>query len=259
MVSTSRPLSLRALVLVCIALLLALPAFAQDNKALTNKDILDMVRQGLSESVIVKVIQASDSDFDTSPEAMTKMQSAGATVKVMDAMLKAGASKKKSAAAAPATPPPANPPAPGNAAPGSAKPAADANAGKYLLKEGTPVPLKFAADISSRYAAPGDKVPLTLVADLKVGNVVVVRQGAKAVIVVTNSKKSTMLPPSNGELNLHLEELTGDSVRIRLRAGVTRDSTLGEIGKLRHSNVEVDEGTPITAYVDEDIWLPPAN
>ena len=258
MVPNGNPLSGRRVLQSCVAafffLAVLFSAAAQDNKALTNKDVLDMVKQGLNDAVIVKVIQASDTKFDTSPEAMTKMQGAGASVKVMDAMLKAEAGKKK-AAASPAPVAPANPAPP----PTETKAAPDANAGKYLLKEGTPVPLRFAGDISSRYASPGDKVPLTLVADLKVGDVVVVKQGAKAVIVVTSAKKSSMLPPSNGELTLHLEELSSGSVRIRLRAGVTRDSTLGALGKLRHSNMEVDEGTPLTAYVDEDTWLSPAN
>jgi hypothetical protein len=222
-------------------------ASAQDQKALTNKDILDMVKKGLSESVIVKVIQASDTNFDTSPDAMTQIQSSGATLKVMDAMLKAGAGKRKTAAAATAA--------------GADKPAlpapADANAGKYLLKEGTEVSLKFAADVSSRYATAGDKVALTLVNDVRVGDVVVVKQGAKAIVVVTNAKRAGMLPGSSGELSLHIEQMTSGANRIRLRG--SNGSVLAGITKIRHSNMDVDEGTPLTAYVDEDVWLPPAN
>jgi hypothetical protein len=233
--------------LVLSLLIAATVGWAQDQKALTNRDILDMVKKGLNESVIVKVIQASDTDFDTSPDAMTQMQSGGASVKVLDAMLKAEVNKKK-AAAAPA--PAAAPPAASTAAP------ADPNAGKYLLKEGTEVPLKFATDVSSRYATEGDKVDLTLVSDLKVGDMVVVKQGAKAFVVVTNSKKSGMLPGSNGELSLSMGNMTSGVYRIRLRGA--KGSVLGPLGQLKHGNVEVDEGTPLRAFVDEDIWLPPA-
>ena len=237
----------KKILLLLLAAVTATCASAQDQKALTNKDILDMVKKGLSESVIVKVIQASDTNFDTSPDALTQMQSSGTTLKVMDAMLKAGAGKRKTAAASttaaadkPATPAPV-----------------DANAGKYLLKEGTEVSLKFAADVSSRYASEGDKVALTLVNDVKVGDVVVVKQGAKAIVVVTNAKKAGLLPGSTGELSLHLEQMTSGTNRIRLRG--SKGSVLAGIAKIRHGNMDVDEGTPLTAYVDEDIWLPPAN
>lgn len=238
--------SKRVVWLVLIAAFAAAFSWAQDQKALTNKDILVMLKQGLSESVIVKVIQASDTNFDTSPDAMTQMQSAGASVKVMDAMLKADASKKKVAAAPAAAP----------AAP-TATPPADEHAGKLLLKEGTEVPLKFATDESSRYATEGDKVELTLVSDLRVGDVVLVKQGAKAIAVVTHGKRSGMLPGSNGELSIQLKEMSSGGDRIRLRGGRGRDAVLGSIGQIRHGNLEVEEGTPVTGYVDEDIWLSP--
>lgn len=235
--------------MVLIAAMAAASGWAQDQKALTNKDILDMVKQGVGESVIVKVIQASDTNFDTSPDAMTQMQSAGTSVKIMDAMLKAEASKKKAAV----TSVPAATPAPPSTAPPT-----DPHAGKYLLREGTDVPLRFAQDESSRYASEGDKVQLTLTSDLKIGDVVVVKQGAKAVAVVTHTKKSGMLPGSNGELSLQIKELLSGSDRIRLRGGSGRDTVLGSLGQIKHGNVEIEEGTPLTVYVDEDVWLSPA-
>ncbi|MGH9742927.1 MAG: hypothetical protein ACRD51_11315, partial [Candidatus Acidiferrum sp.] len=221
-----------AWLLLTVALAASLGS-AQDHKALTNKDITDMVKQGLNDSVIVKVIQASDTNFDTSPGAMTQMQSGGASVTVMGAMLKAEAAKKKTAATPPS-------PAPSTAPPAAAPPS-DPHAGKYLLKEGTEVPLKFATDESSRYASEGDKAELTLLSDIKVGDVVVVKQGAKAIAVVTHAKKSGMLPGSNGELNMQLKELQSGGARIRLRGGMARDAVLGPIGQIKHGNIEVEE------------------
>src|SRR5258705_13221727 len=52
-------------------------------------------------------------------------------------------------------------------------------AATYLLKEGTEVDLKFAQDISSKTAAEDDRVNFELVEDLKVGDVVVAKAGAK--------------------------------------------------------------------------------
>src|SRR5690348_13363916 len=51
---------------------------------------------------------------------------------------------------------------------------------KLVLKEGTDVKLKFAQDLSSKTAAEDDPVNLVLDEDLKVGDVVVAKAGAKA-------------------------------------------------------------------------------
>lgn len=56
-----------------------------------------------------------------------------------------------------------------------------------VLREGTDVKLKFADDLSSKTASDGDPVNLILDEDLKVGDVVVARSGAKAVGEITNA------------------------------------------------------------------------
>src|SRR5580698_4978008 len=63
------------------------------------------------------------------------------------------------------------------AAPAAAAPDAS---GKYMLREGTDVNLKFAQDLSSKTSSEGDPVALILVDDLMVGNVVVAKAGAHA-------------------------------------------------------------------------------
>lgn len=245
----------------------ALAALGQEHKALTNKDVVDMVKQGLNESMIIKVIQASDSDFDTAPDAMTQLQNAGVSLNIMDAMLKAKAAKK-----APA-PAPAGAPTPAAVATPASTPAAasaDANAGKYLLKEGTDVSLKFSSDLSSKTASEGDTVELSVDSDIKVGEVVVVKQGSKAVAVVSNAKKAGMMGKP-GELNIQLQHLTTGDTRVRLRGTKGREGEgktgtavaltvlFGPIGLIKHGkNVEVKAGTPLTAYVDQDTWVPPA-
>jgi len=49
------------------------------------------------------------------------------------------------------------------------------------LKEGTDVPLKFAEPISSKTSSEGDPVNFVLADDIKVGDIVVAREGAKAI------------------------------------------------------------------------------
>jgi len=147
--------------------------------------------------------------------------------------------------------------------------AADASA-KLVLKEGTDVKLKFAQDLSSKTAAEDDPVNLVLDEDLKAGDVVVAKAGAKALGTVTHVKKAGMMGKA-GELNMRLEYvLVGDS-RMKLRgtkgkegqgkegAAVALTVLFGPIGLIKHGkNVEIKEGTPLSAYVDQDFTVPAA-
>src|SRR5579859_1435502 len=168
--------------LVFVVLLMAAVStlgWSQAQKSLTNKDVTDMVKQGMNEALIIKVIQASDSNFDVSADAVAQLKAGGATQNIIDAMVQAQASKSASTAPAPAPAPAALP--------------ATANNGRLLLKEGTELPLKFANDLSSKTASEGDSVELTLDGDIKVGDVVVAKSGSRAVAVVSNAKKAGMM------------------------------------------------------------------
>jgi hypothetical protein len=141
--------------------------------------------------------------------------------------------------------------------------------GKLVLKEGTDVKLKFADNLSSKTAAEGDPVNLILDEDLKVGDVVVVKAGAKAVGTISNAKKAGMMGKA-GELNMRLEHLTAGPERIRIRgskgkegegkegATVALTVLFGPIGLIKHGkNVEIKAGTPLAAYVDQDTPIAP--
>jgi hypothetical protein len=142
--------------------------------------------------------------------------------------------------------------------------------GKLALKEGTDVKLKFAQDLSSKTANDDDPVNLVLDEDLKVGDVTVIKAGAKALGTITHAKKAGMMG-KGGELNLRLEYLIATDSRVRLRgtkgkegegkvgAAVALTVLFGPIGLIKHGkNVEIKQGTPLAAYVDQDYSLPAA-
>jgi hypothetical protein len=142
---------------------------------------------------------------------------------------------------------------------------------KVVLREGSDVKLKFAQDLSSKTASEGDTVSFVLVEDLIVGNIVVAKAGAKAVGTVSNVKKAGMMG-RGGELNVRLEHLkVGDNkVRLRGNKGKTGDDKTGQavaltvlfgpIGLIKHGkDIVVKEGTPLAAYVDDDVSLPPVS
>jgi len=171
------------------------------------------------------------------------------------------------AAAVPA--PPATPAA--VVASPAAVPAATAPdaSGKYMLRDGTDVNLQFAQDLSSKTSSEGDPVTLTLVDDLKVGEVVVAKAGSKAIGEVTKAEKSGMMGKA-GELNIRLDYLKAGDTKIKLRgtkgkegeSGVTGTVVLtvlfGPIGLIKHGkNVEIKQGQALHAFVGDDIALVP--
>src|SRR5712692_2285587 len=141
---------------------------------------------------------------------------------------------------------------------------------KVILKEGTDVKLKFAQDLSSKTAADDDPVNLVLDEDLKVGDVTGCKAGGKALGIMTHAKRAGMMG-EGGELNLRLEYLLVGDTRMRLRGtkgkegegkvgtAVALTVLFGPIGLIKHGkNVEVKQGTPLLAYVDQDFTVPPA-
>jgi hypothetical protein len=139
---------------------------------------------------------------------------------------------------------------------------------RVTVKDGTDVQLKFAQDLSSKVAAEGDPVNLVLDQDLKVGDIVVIKAGAKAVGTITHSKKAGMMGKA-GELNMRLEYLIAGDNRVKLRgskgkegegkegATVALTVLFGPIGLIKHGkNVEIKNGTPLLAYLDENYAVP---
>ena len=160
--------------------------------------------------------------------------------------------------------------APAAAAPAPAPAAASAPTEKLVLKEGSDVYLKFSQDLSSKTAIEGDPVSLVLDQDLKFGDVVVAKAGAKAVGTMSHSKKAGMIGRA-GELNLRLDYLIVNDSHLKLRGSKGREGQgkegtavaltvlFGPIGLIKHGKeVEIKQGTPLTVYTDENYTVPTA-
>jgi hypothetical protein len=135
------------------------------------------------------------------------------------------------------------------------------------LVEGAEVRLKFLETLSSANAVAGQRFNLELQDDVRVAGLVVVPHGAKAVGTVVSAKKRGRMGKA-GELNVLLDYLLVGEQRVRLRASSGQEgegrvgSTValtvlfGPIGLLkRGKDVEINAGTPITAYVDQTTVL----
>lgn len=136
----------------------------------------------------------------------------------------------------------------------------------YRLAEGTDVELQFAQELSSSTSFEGDPVALTLVKDLKVGDVVVAKAGSKAYGQVTKAQKPGMMGKA-GQLEIRLDYLQAGGGKIKLRGtkseegeGRIKGALLAPIGRIKHGkNVEINVGDPLHAYVASDVSLGPVS
>jgi hypothetical protein len=83
-----------------LTLLAGSGVLAQNGKALTNSDVISMVKSLLPESVILSAIKTNDTDFDVSAMGLIALKKAGVSAKVMGAMLDAANNKKNGASTA---------------------------------------------------------------------------------------------------------------------------------------------------------------
>lgn len=79
------------LMLAGVFLVALLPSFeplaAQSGRPLTNQDIIDMTKAGLSEATIVKAIETSADNFQTGPQDLIALRNSAVSDKVLSAML----------------------------------------------------------------------------------------------------------------------------------------------------------------------------
>ncbi len=79
---------LQLMVLLAFSLTLPVPSSAQTtDPVLTNADVVKMVKAGLPESIIVREIQMSRTDFGTSPAALIELKKQGASEGILGAVL----------------------------------------------------------------------------------------------------------------------------------------------------------------------------
>jgi len=179
------------------------------------------------------------------------------------------AATKKSAPkkSAPKPGPAAQPKAASKAASKASKTAAKASSKvsrepvRLVVREGTAVPLAFAEDLSSKSADEDDDVEFTLAEDLAVDGVVVARAGTPARGVVSKVKKAGRFG-RDAKLSVRVEYLEVGDTKLGLRGAKTKDGDEEEgIGEafdamkgvfVKSENVEIKEGTVVTAYVAAD-------
>ena len=139
-----------------------------------------------------------------------------------------------------------------------------------VLREGTEVNLKFAQKLTSKAAVVDQPVELVLSEDLKVLDYIVVKRGARVLGTIIAGKESEKKRAEAKVLAIRVDFLHSGDYRIRLRgdkiaegkrnkdAMVAGTILFGISGLIAASGKHyvILEGTPLKAYVDQDIELP---
>lgn len=146
---------------------------------------------------------------------------------------------------------------------------------EFGLLEDTPVRIKLSRNISSKDAKVGDKVDFTVIEEVKVKDVVVIRQGAMAMATVTKAKPKGRLGRS-GKLDINIDYVqlaTDEKVPLRaVKGGSGGTRTTAMTGAMvaagilffpaaplflfmKGKNIEIAQGTEVTAYVAADTPL----
>lgn len=152
----------------------------------------------------------------------------------------------------------------------SAEAMSAANAYGILLARGTPVPLVFGAELTSQTAEVGDKIPMALSEDLKVGDAVIASKGSPAFGIVMQVDK-TGAGGAPGDITFKADSLIVHGTVIELCGSALREGqanppnaavlipVVGPFTVFKHGkDAVITAGTPFLASVRADTQVPPA-
>lgn len=170
--------------------------------AMSNADVLNMLRMGLSPGIVVAKIKSSACNFDTSPATLQQLKAARVPDAVIMAMVQAPAASSS----------PVNTPAAAIAAPVAP------TVKEVKIPDGTVVEIELKSTLSGETLNEGDPIDFTVVQPVQVGGVTVIDRGAPAKGRVAAAKKAGRWGRA-GKLGWAMQDvMTVDGSRIPLRA-----------------------------------------
>jgi hypothetical protein len=125
---------------------------------------------------------------------------------------------------------------------------------RVLLAEGTEVTLRMAQDISSRKARPGEPIELTLAEDLKVGDAIVAKAGARALGEVVQEKRPDFWGEA-GQISIRVHFLRVGDQKVEIRGALGAAGTRYII--IRGSQAIIKTGTRAKAFIAADVEVTP--
>src|SRR5271170_7113563 len=155
--------------------------------------------------------------------------------------------------------PTGTPPLPGSSAPGQPQDA-PASTPRLMLKNGTPVELKFTRTVASSQVIAGEKIDLQVTSEVRMGDVIVIGKDclAEAVVTVAQAKRTMA---RGGYLELKIETVrlaSGESAALRMTEDVKGGGHKGPMIAGMIAVGVVDSGfAPLFFYVQgKDAMIP---
>jgi hypothetical protein len=237
---------------------LSSPTATSQRSGLTNDEILKLVKAGLSEDVIVGMVNSQSGDYAVDPNSVIAMKQAGVSDRIIAAII--GKSNGPTATSGLSLVVP-------NARPISSEP--------FVLHDGTPLRLRLARNLSSADAKTGETIDFEVLDDVQVDDVLLVKRGAVANGTVTDSEPKKRMA-RGGKLDITIDYVrlvNGDKVALRgskdTKGGGHTGAMTGAIVAtalvvwpaapfflfMHGKDTVIPKDTEITAYVNGEIKL----
>ena len=216
--------------------------FAQVQETLTNQLVVEMVKNKLSEEIIVAKIKSSKNSFDTSASSLQELKRNGVTDTVILAMVQKASGMEVSLA----------------------NQTSSSNLIGTAIPDGTEIKIITTEEISGQKVVEGDPLTLKVSEDVIINGRIVVAKGTIVKGTVSSAKKKGFMG-KGGDLSIRIESTeTVDGQKLKLRAaksgkgGDNMGSTValtvlfGPLGLLRRGKeAKIKEGTILSAFTDE--------
>ncbi|MDX6306832.1 MAG: hypothetical protein QOI77_3801 [Blastocatellia bacterium] len=216
---------------------------------LTNKEVIEMVKAGLSVEVIISKIKTSRCNFETDPSILAEMKHNGVPNEVLKAMIEA----------------PYGPPRQLRAEQTQSEETTVTPGPQVVLPEGEEFTVETVDEISSKTASENDPVNLRVVEDVKVGSQIVIARGTLVKGIVASVEQRGHLG-KGGKLGIRVEStksIDGQKVKLRASKGKGDTGTVGSTLALsllisplflirRGNHAVIKPGTTIQVFTDEE-------
>jgi len=219
-----------------------------------------MVKAGLGDEIILDLMQSSPGSYSVTPDDLIALKVSGVADPVISAILSSAGVAQKAQVGSTIVSPVA---------------AAVPLSTPLTLRDGTPVKLRLARNLSSSTAQVGETVDFEVLEDLKVEDLVVISRGSSALATVTEAQAKRRMA-RGGKLNVNidyvrlangekaalraLKELKGGGHTGAMTAGIVVTSLVllpaAPFFLFMHGkDVTIPKGTEITAYINGDAVL----
>lgn len=240
--------------------LMPLNILAQTQETLINENIVEMVKTGISDEVIIAKIKSSKNSFDISTKSIQTLKTAGVSDSVILEMVQSASNKEVI-----------------NTTP-SANASNQSNLSlTFVLQDGTPVKLRTGRNLSSADAKTGETIDFEVLEDVKIGDVIVIPRGGVALGTVTQAKPKGRMG-KGGKLDITIDSVrlvSGEKAALRAvketKGGSHTGAMTGAIVAssilffpaapfflfMKGKDITIPKGTEVTAYINGETSLNP--